>query len=166
VARANELLAARKEEVLVKASGRAMEQAWRVGEWFRNKEKEFLCSVEVRSGSVSVVDDIVQADENEVGGDGEEDEHEDDNTRIEGGDTTLELFGAGTITPAEDGQSKIAHEQSSMELDSTGADTPLKKSSRRKRKGKRKRPVYEEEDLPEARLRWIKTVEVAISLQG
>lgn len=169
VALANDRIAQRREEVLVKASGRAMEQALRVGEWFRNQEKEFLCHVEVRPGSVSVVDDIVEVEGDEAGvqaggGDGaevqEEEEGGHDGSRVECGDTTLELLGDVTISPVE----RASQEQNNSSLDVGFTDTPVK-TSKRKRK-KRKRPVYEEDDLPEARLRWIKTVEVAVSLQG
>ncbi|KAI1629647.1 Rpp20 subunit of nuclear RNase MRP and P-domain-containing protein [Exophiala viscosa] len=160
IVQANEQIVKNKEEVLVKASGRAMEQALRVGEWFKNKETEFLCNVEVRPGSVSVVDDIVEV-ENE-----DEEEKEEDTTTttgIEYGDTTLEMVGGVTTSTAEGVQaSDETGQKEQAEVDADADDAP---GARRKRK-KRKRPVYNEEDVPEARLRWIKTVEVAISLQG
>ncbi|KAK5039407.1 hypothetical protein LTR13_003664 [Exophiala sideris] len=170
IAQANEQIVKDKEDVLVKASGRAMEQALRIGEWFKTKETEFLCNIEVRPGSVSVVDDIVGV-ENE-----EEEEKEEETTMttaIEYGDTTLEMVGGVTTssTTAEPVQSSEDPKpgKKSAEVDADADDSVGKTGGTtggtRKRK-KRKRPVYNEDDVPEARLRWIKTVEVAISLQG
>jgi ribonuclease P/MRP protein subunit POP7 len=171
---ANETITRNKEEVLVKASGRAMSQALRVGEWFRNKEKEFLCDVAVRTGSASVVDDLVEVppqdegDEGEklVEGDGEEAEKEE--TTIEYGDTTLEIIGhhvATSSSSVERLQSSADTGQDKENMEDEVDDEQVKKSTRAKRK-KRKRPMYAEDDVPEARLRHIKTVEVAITLQG
>lgn len=185
VAQANARLAADKEEVLVKASGRAMEQALRIGEWFRTQEKEILCQVEVRTGNVSVVDDIVEvAAGPETDAEGSEDinpsdeEHVDEvevgqnaalqeNSGAECGETTLELLGATTKSTGEQGvespnpadTDRMPNESA---FDISPGDAQAKKPLRRK---KRKRPMYDQDDVPEARLRWVKTVEVAISLQ-
>ncbi|OAL37032.1 hypothetical protein AYO20_03801 [Fonsecaea nubica] len=190
--KANEALARDKEEVLVKASGRAMGQALRVGEWFRNKEKDMLCRVEVRTGNVSTVDDIVQLDdlvegeedehaEHDDPGQNEKNEHVDEGTLEEAakpstlqcGDTTLELLGGVDVATTSSGENKsqstLAEAQMGMSAaeqsaKDTAMDNSLPNHNRRRRK-KRKRPTYEAENLPEARIRWIKTVEVAISLQ-
>ncbi|KIW32004.1 uncharacterized protein PV07_03586 [Cladophialophora immunda] len=185
IEQANEALAKDKEEVLVKASGRAMARALRVGEWFRTKEKDLLCQVEIRAGNVSTVDDIVEVelegDEEEDGSEGAREESENvaegpleqaEFSTLQCGDTTLELLGGldvSTMSSAEkksqslidEAQLGVPAEQSANHV---GEDSSLPKQSRRKRK-KRKRPMYEAEDLPEARIRWIKTVEVAITLQ-
>ncbi|KAK7903413.1 hypothetical protein LTR67_001433 [Exophiala xenobiotica] len=171
---ANETITRNKEEVLVKASGRAMSQALRVGEWFRNKEKEFLCDVAVRTGSASVVDDLVEVppqDEGEEGqrlGEGDGEEAEKEETTIEYGDTTLEIIGhhvATSSSSVERVQSSANTGQDKENIDDEVDDEQVKKSTRAKRK-KRKRPMYAEDDVPEARLRHIKTVEIAITLQG
>ena len=172
IAKANEALRKEREEVLVKASGRAMEQALRIGEWFRSKEKEVLCDVVVRTSSVNVVDDIVEIEkENEILEDGEgQTSILDESKMIECGDTTLELLGdTTTSTVPQDSSNERGdgtagpdreHEDGAMDE----GDTPaVKKTRKRKRK---KRPMYEEDDVPEARLRWVKTVEVAISLKA
>ncbi|KIX05004.1 uncharacterized protein Z518_05876 [Rhinocladiella mackenziei CBS 650.93] len=162
IIQANEQLAKSPEEVLVKASGRAMEQALRVGEWFRNKEKAVLCKVEVRAGSVSVVDDIVEVEEdNERKESGSPEE-----SKMQRGETTLAMLGDNITGSAEQDQTPI-HEEYGAGQGKTSLDTDMGDASRKKtrRKKKRKRPVYEEDDLPEARLRWVKTVEVAISLR-
>ncbi|EXJ68219.1 uncharacterized protein A1O5_08834 [Cladophialophora psammophila CBS 110553] len=181
---ANDALARDKEEVLVKASGRAMAQALRVGEWFRNKENDLLCQVEVRAGSVSTVDDILQIDleekdedDNDSRGEKSEDENgggheEEESSKLQCSDTTLELLGGVDVDTMSSGEKKnqatmdeaelgISRENSGNDVNMDGS---LSKPSRRKRK-KRKRPMYEAQDLPEARIRWIKTVEVAISLR-
>ncbi|EXJ85072.1 hypothetical protein A1O3_05747 [Capronia epimyces CBS 606.96] len=163
---ANDKIAKTREEVLVKASGRAIEQALRVGEWFQNKEKELLCTVVVRAGSVSVVDDIVEIDPEDKTVDEEHMGDIQEESKMECGDTTLELF--GDVTTGTDEQQSTGHDESKagQQVPSSGmatGDTPVKKTRRKK---KRKRPMYKEDDLPEARLRWVKTVEVAISLQG
>ncbi|KAE8353246.1 Rpp20 subunit of nuclear RNase MRP and P-domain-containing protein [Aspergillus coremiiformis] len=56
IARGQEAL--RKEVVVVKATGRAMERALGVGRWFREREGEY--SVRVETGAVLVVDDVVE----------------------------------------------------------------------------------------------------------
>ncbi|KAH0844765.1 hypothetical protein AYO21_01914 [Fonsecaea monophora] len=192
--KANETLARDKEEVLVKASGRAMGQALRVGEWFRNKEKDMLCRVEVRTGNVSTVDDIVQLDDLEEEKE-EEDEHAEHDdpgqneknedveegtleepaepSTLQCGDTTLELLGGVDVATKSSGENKsqstLAEAQMGMSAAEQSAnDTAMHDSlpnHNRRRRKKRKRPTYEAENLPEARIRWIKTVEVAISLQ-
>jgi len=169
IKQASEGLAKDKEEVLVKASGRAMEQALRVGEWFRNKEKELLCNVEIRTGSVSVVDDIVELDpENDRDGREDKENARQEGSKMECGDTTLELMGGVATSSGEQAQSNANEDAEGQQRDE-GMDldheiTPLK--GRKRKKKKRKRLVYEEDELPEARIRWVKTVEVAISLQG
>jgi ribonuclease P/MRP protein subunit POP7 len=178
VEKANEALAKNKEEVLVKASGRAMAQALHVGEWFRTHEKDMLCNVEVRTGSVSTVDDIVEGrgdDENEDADagkdDGEAAQAEEESLKPQYGDTTLELLGgvdttmlgsAEQATSTGDSKAEGVDEKGGAD---TGMDDSLGKQSRRKRK-KRKRQMYEADELPEARIRWVNTVEIAISLQA
>ena len=178
IEQANEALAKNKEEVLVKASGRAMAQALRVAEWFRMKEKDMLCNVEVRTGSVSAIDDIMQVeqeddmDKENEGHDGNQEDaaHEGEVANLQIGDTTLELLGGADVTTLGSAEQALSSggsipeaskEKSNVEVE---MDDSLVKQSRRKRK-KRKRQVYDAEDLPEARIRWVKTVEVAISLK-
>ncbi|KAK5094465.1 hypothetical protein LTR70_004099 [Exophiala xenobiotica] len=170
----SERLARDAEEVLVKASGRAMEQALRVGEWFRSREDEVLTKVEVRCGSVSVVDDIVERQEDgvdpvddEVG---EDKENEGEATVLDGGDTTMELLknlekgGNGEATRAGESLhgARGIKDQAKQVNDKVAEDD----GRQPKMKRKRKRKEYDAEDLPEARIRWVKTVEVAISLRA
>ena len=190
LAESRERLAKEGEEVLVKASGRAMAKALRVGEWFRTKETEMECKVEVRTGSVSVVDDVVELEEEEEESEGGVAvEHEVEETVLEGGDTTLELLGDVTTSTnehasssernKESGQEKLSvdrqkeniasHDHPSSEQNKESTEPATGSASGKKRKRKRKgkeRPVYDPDDLPEQRLRWIKTVEVAISFNS
>ena len=157
------------EEVLVRASGRAMAQALRVGEWFKGREDEVQTKVEVRVGSVSVVDDVVERDEKE--GEGEDDdavsdeENRKETTGLEGGETTMELLrnleGDGSTVEGRRGASGDPAEARHAET-IEGTDYSGKPKSQRKRK----RREYDPDDLPDSRLRWIKTVEVAISLRA
>lgn len=164
VAKVNEVLRRDREEVLVKASGRAMEQALRVAEWFRSQEKEVLCDVVVRTGNVSVVDDIVEV-EGEVGPDEHEVEGQEDNdsSKVECGESTLELLGDTTTSTVPQGSSTEDQENEDVTMTIEEQSQPVPKSRKRKR---RRKPAYDTDDVPEARLRWVKTIEVAISLKG
>lgn len=158
------------EEVLVKASGRAMEQALRIAEWFRNKEKEMLTNVEVRTGSVSVVDDLVETDvagdDEPEAKDGEEDkENLEESTMLEGGDTTMELLGLMKAADQASKQTMNAPTIAGTDQQPVEQGTDPVQASKRGRR-KRKRKEYDANDIPEARLRWVKTVEIAISLRA
>ena len=152
------------EEVLVRASGRAMEQALRIAEWFRNKEDEMMTTVEVRTGSISVVDDIVEKDDDdggvEVNGDDEKESIGEATTELEGGDTTMELLGG--IDRAQGRCGDRDKQKDTQEDDIVRNNT----GETVKRRRKRRRKEYDPEDVPEARLRWVKTIEIAISLRG
>lgn len=50
-----------EEEVFIKATGRAMDKALSVGKWFETRETEYV--VRVKTGSVLVVDDVVEDEE-------------------------------------------------------------------------------------------------------
>lgn len=169
IGKVNELLRREREEVLVKASGRAMEQALRVAEWFRSKEKDVLCDVVVRTGNVSVVDDIVEVDK-ESGDDEQQDKglgpEDTELSKMDCGETTLELLGDETTSTIPQISSiGIQRQGEDMPTTTEEQSQPLQKSKKRKRK-KKSKPIYDTGDVPEARLRWVKTVEVAISLKG
>lgn len=159
LADASDKLGKDREEVLVKASGKAMAKAISVGEWFSNKEKDVPCNVEVRSSNVSVVDDIVEVDREESDG---EIEAEESTTSLQAGETTMELF--GDTSKASDDPIPAQQQAQSTNTD-TKPSAEMNSSKRRRRRRKRKRQ-YDEDDLPEQRLRWVKTVEVAISLKA
>lgn len=173
LAEANEKLGKNGEAVLVKASGRAMEQALRVGEWFTNREDELACNVDVRTGSVQAVDDIVEKEADETAA-GNQHENADDTSVMETLDTTLlsasERLASSTQPPIQtsgldDSAGPVStNEKEGIIQDNTSnvvkAAETLKK---RKRRGKRKKSMLDEDTS--ARIRWVNTVEVAISLK-
>jgi ribonuclease P/MRP protein subunit POP7 len=157
LAAASEALGKDGEEVVVRASGRAIEQALKVGEWFEGKERELACKVDVRTGSVQVVDDLVEAEGDEAD------------------DVKGEEVAGSAEAGAESMQQGVAV-SSNDTTEATAEETPSKadnpeqkvetKGKKRRKRGKRKRTMYDKDDMPEARIRWINTVEVAISLKG
>jgi ribonuclease P/MRP protein subunit POP7 len=155
LAAASEALGTNGEEVVVKASGRAIEQALKVGEWFKSKEGELACKVEVRTGSLQVVDDLVEA-------------HGDEEDGVEEvadcAETDVEFSNEGAAVISEDPQEATAPKTPPQE---EGSEQNMEqKGKKRRKRAKRKRAVYDKDDMPEARIRWINTVEVAISLKG
>ncbi|KAJ5103768.1 hypothetical protein N7532_004297 [Penicillium argentinense] len=121
-----------REEVFVKATGRAIEKALNVGKWFQEKETEY--NVRVNTGSVLVVDDVVEDEEKKV--------QEEKKQQHQG---------------ERKGNEKDVTE------DKNGASKPGTKTKKRKRQ---EAPAASEDaELPESRTRWIKMVEVAVSLK-
>lgn len=164
LAAANEKLAKDGEKVYVKASGRAMEQALRVAEWFRRKEDEIRCHVEVTTGSVQAIDDLVETkgDDERKGEDGSELKTDEDPTM----DTFLNLVTSKTMDKSTNatGLKEDSVSQHEGHNDTEEAGKANHDAGRRRRK--RKRPEYDQGDIPEARIRWIKTIEIAISLKA
>jgi ribonuclease P/MRP protein subunit POP7 len=173
LAEANERLGKNGEAVLIKASGRAMEQALRVGEWFKNREDELACNVDVRTGSVQAVDDIVEKEADESAAE-DQPENADDTSAMETLNTSLlsasERLASSTQPPLhtsglDDSAGPVStNQKEGVTQDSTSnvvkaAETQKK----RKRRGKRKKSMLDEDTS--ARIRWVNTVEVAISLK-
>ncbi|KAL4920933.1 Rpp20 subunit of nuclear RNase MRP and P-domain-containing protein [Aspergillus aurantiobrunneus] len=153
------------EEVFVKATGRAMKIALRVGRWFESGGREAEYKVRVSTGSVLVVDDV------------EEDE----------GVKEGILRDAGTVNGVEANSGDKAGDETTMLTATTGeGDTtimtekpgepapttadapskPLSKSALRKRKRIAGLAAsLAETELPETRTRWVNSVEVAVSLK-
>jgi ribonuclease P/MRP protein subunit POP7 len=155
LAAASDALAGHGEEVVVRASGRAIEQALKVGEWFKRKEGELACQVEVRTGSVQAVDDLV-----EVEGDHSDDARE---------ECAADSAAAGAESVEQDAGPSSGNTGATVVEPSPIEETPgqrMEQRGKKRRRGKRKRAMYDKDDMPEARIRWINTVEVAISLKG
>jgi ribonuclease P/MRP protein subunit POP7 len=175
LAEANEKLGKNGEAVLVKASGRAMEQALKVGEWFRNREDELACTVEVRTGSVQAVDDIVEKEADERAAE-DQPENVDETSAMDSLDTSL-LSACdgpeGSTQPLpnqtsgqDDSAGPVPTNENAGELVENSTNTVSKgeeTQKTRKRRGKRKKSVLDEDTS--ARIRWVKTVEVSISLK-
>ena len=157
LAAASEALGKNGEKVIVRASGRAIEQALKVGEWFTSKKGELACQVEVRTGSVQVVDDLV-----EVEGDGDDNVEEEEVPDSAGaGDESMEQR---VVVSSNNTERATAEEMLSQEENEE--QKMAQRGKKRRKRGKRKRAMYDEDDMPEARIRWINTVEVAVSLEG
>jgi ribonuclease P/MRP protein subunit POP7 len=144
VARGQEQLS--KEEVFVKATGRAIEKALGVGRWFEERGNEY--AVRVKTGSVLVVDDI------------EEDE-EAKRKAVEEAERALLQEQAQEKKDGEKDDGQRAPDQS--------VDTPAQPVSKSETK-KRKRAANalasaSGEELPETRTRWVNMVEIAVTLK-
>ncbi|KAJ5492580.1 hypothetical protein N7539_001326 [Penicillium diatomitis] len=137
----------KREEVFVKATGRAIEKALNVGKWFEEKEAEYI--VRTKTGSVLVVDDIVE----------DEEKKERELRREQQQHRETEMKSQNAEQPASLDQGAGRPEESGGE-----AKSSLKPA--KKRKGKRSASaISEDAELPESRTRWIKMVEVAVSLK-
>ncbi|RMZ84047.1 hypothetical protein DV737_g1355, partial [Chaetothyriales sp. CBS 132003] len=121
----------KKEEVMVKASGRAMAKAVAVGRWFEDKETEWQLLGAVEEEANATAPSIVAVD-------------------------------VGPI--AEGLAEQNEHVVSTSDVAESAAE-PARKKKRRKRTRKR-RALSDTDEMPEQRLRWIKTVEVAISFKA
>ncbi|KAL3485248.1 Rpp20 subunit of nuclear RNase MRP and P-domain-containing protein [Aspergillus germanicus] len=158
-----------KEDVFVKATGRAIETALKVGKWFGRGEREAEYAVRVETGSVLVVDDVEEGDETEEGvgagaamgmvqgetgpnNDGKTDETTMlTDTTTNAGDTTItsEKTPGNPTPPTTDAKSK-----------------PLSEKAEKKRKRAATLAAqFAGKELPESRTRWVNSVQVAISLK-
>jgi ribonuclease P/MRP protein subunit POP7 len=134
--------ALKKEEVFIKATGRAIDKAMSVGKWFGEKEGH---DIKVKTGSILVVDDIV-----------EDKELREKQRRAK---AQKEKVGQGEaelpndpVTAAEDGDGKLVKA------------TPLKPSSKKRKRGD-KAAGDADLELPDSRMRWVNVVEIAVTLK-
>jgi ribonuclease P/MRP protein subunit POP7 len=118
----------KREEVYIKATGRAIEKALKVGKWFEEKDSEY--GVRVTTGSVLAVDDIVEDDEKREL------------------DMQKECQSNDESAPGKQDQ-----------------ETPKTAGKKKKRKAPAASDDAELPELPESRTRWVKMVEVAVSLK-
>ncbi|KAL5003691.1 Rpp20 subunit of nuclear RNase MRP and P-domain-containing protein [Aspergillus recurvatus] len=178
-----------KEEVFVKATGKAMKIALRVGRWFESHGREEEYRVRVSTGAVLVVDDVEEDEmvkegflksvEKNAEGRAAETEAADVAVDVdaqgtasanEGDDTTLLTMTTGaaagkatTMTETEVGKSS---EPTVATTNPKAVPKPLSKSALRKRKrAARVGASLAETELPETRTRWVNSVEVAVSLK-
>ncbi|KAL4808816.1 Rpp20 subunit of nuclear RNase MRP and P-domain-containing protein [Aspergillus unguis] len=166
------------EEVFVKATGKAMDTALRVGRWFQRKEREAEYKVRVSTGSVLVVDDV-EEDESErerilseagkVNGDAIAKDDSENKAAAGAGDETTVLT---TTTGSGEGDTTIMTDKSgetatAMEPKTANPSAkPLSKSALRKRKRAAGLAAsLADTELPESRTRWVNSVEVAVSLK-
>ncbi|KAJ6092772.1 hypothetical protein N7486_008061 [Penicillium sp. IBT 16267x] len=119
-------VADKREEIFIKATGRAIEKVLKVGKWFEEKETEY--AVRVTTGSVLVVDDVVEDEEKKE----------------------LEM------------QKEQRRSKDESVPEKQGQETSKTAAKKRKRQAP---TVSDDAELPETRTRWIKMVEVAVSLK-
>jgi ribonuclease P/MRP protein subunit POP7 len=156
----------KQEKVMVKGSGRAIEQAVKVGEWFKRHadDGDGGWVVKVRPTSVKVVDDIVEISPSMTQMLHVADNHYDDGARRsesqsdEGDEASAQKQNTnGSPQPKADTSSKQKGEQASEMA------VPAQKQKIQRPK-KRKRPMYDEDGIPEARTRFIDAIEISVSL--
>ena len=172
-----------EEKIYVKATGMAMSQALRVGQWFKEKEKEMLVDVEVKTGSVIVVDDIIEKEEpisTELGPAAtieagkeqpdvenmEIDAKNDSTTQTTSPRPDEELRPGPTLEDVSTDTANINDQANVIDSGAKEVSAPAQKARSRPSRRRKKRPAYGEDEVPEARTRWVKMVEIAISLKG
>ncbi|KAL4888250.1 Rpp20 subunit of nuclear RNase MRP and P-domain-containing protein [Aspergillus ambiguus] len=139
IARGHDAL--RREEVFVKATGRAIEKALSVGRWFEQHGGEY--AVTVKTGSVLVVDDV----------------EEDAEAKRKALEEVEKLQKEEQQQVPPEGESGISLE-ASHETDAAA----VSKSAARKRKRAMNAVVSNgDTELPESRTRWVNMVEIAVS---
>ncbi|BDD59982.1 hypothetical protein MPDQ_002266 [Monascus purpureus] len=149
IASADEELRIWNEEVFIKATGRAIEKALSVGKWFEGRPDEY--EVRVKTGSVLVVDDIVEDEEkiraiSEDEGKGKERQQQDEETEA------------------------VPVSSESLTVDSTGPAASTSTSTRQApskqtEKNRKHAAISSDIKLPETRTRWVNMVEIAVSLK-
>ncbi|KAL4785900.1 Rpp20 subunit of nuclear RNase MRP and P-domain-containing protein [Aspergillus varians] len=161
------------EEVFVKATGRAMKVALRVGRWFESGGREAEYKVRVCTGSVLVVDDV-EEDEGVKEGLLKEAERVKGDVQVDSGDTggdettmlttvTTTTTGAGNTTTVSENTGEPTTTETTI---TDNVPAPLSKSALRKRKrAAGLAATLAETELPETRTRWVNSVEVAVSLK-
>jgi ribonuclease P/MRP protein subunit POP7 len=160
--------AAKQEEVLVKGSGRAIEQAVRVAEWFKRHAQDGDSGwvVNVRPASVKVIDDIVEGPSAKADGELREEQPREDNGAEQGGLGQVQK-NDGDMQKHDKSEEKGPRSESKP-LEEHGQVYKAGDARHQKDLGskKRKRPMYDEGDIPEARSRFIDAIEIAISMKG
>ncbi|KAL4935671.1 Rpp20 subunit of nuclear RNase MRP and P-domain-containing protein [Aspergillus oleicola] len=171
LARGEETVQLSSEEVFVKATGRAMGTALKVGKWFESHGREAEYKVRVKTGSVLVVDDV-EEDEG-----GKEEYMNELEGRGAAGDGSPGGDGTGNettiMTTTDQGDPTIISETSDepttaavATTDTPSTSKPLSKSALKKRKRAAGLAAsLADLELPETRTRWVNSVEVAISLK-
>ena len=139
--------ALKKEEVFIKATGRAIDKAMSVGKWFGEKEEY---DIKVKTGSILVVDDIV-----------EDKELREKLRRAKARNEKLdqeEAYMGGRPLPSG---ASAAVDDGSCQLVTKNHSKPIS----RKRKRSDKAADDEDSELPDSRTRWVNVVEIAVTLK-
>ncbi|EER23282.1 hypothetical protein CPC735_046520 [Coccidioides posadasii C735 delta SOWgp] len=134
--------ALQKEEVFIKATGRAIKKAMDIGKWFGEKEGY---SITVKTGTVLVVDDIVEDEGLKKKELSKRAKPEQFKSNVQDNNMEVNSF------------AEIARTAGPALPDVHTMHTP-------KQNGKRKR-LDADDDLPESRTRWVNVVEIAVTLK-
>lgn len=157
------------EEVFVKATGKAMKVALRVGRWFESGGREAEYKVRVTTGSVLVVDDVEEDEEGREGLLKEVEGTKNGADDAQGGSEDTTMLTTTTLSGAGDTTMMTEKSKESATTAETAID-PSSKTLSKSQLRKRKRAAglaasIAETELPETRTRWVNSVEVAISLK-
>ncbi|KAL2223165.1 Rpp20 subunit of nuclear RNase MRP and P-domain-containing protein [Thermoascus aurantiacus ATCC 26904] len=148
----------KREEVFIKATGRAIEKALSVGRWFEQRADEY--AVRVKTGSVLVVDDIEEDEEEKrrlIEQEQKEKQKQEQQQQQQGQEGEVPSSTTTTTTTKS-----TDTEQQQQQPDSTA---PSSKSASKKRKRRAKSTVSTDAELPETRTRWVNMVEIAVTLK-
>ncbi len=157
----------KQEVVLVKGSGRAIEQAAKVGEWFKRhaEDGDGGWVLDVRPTSVKVIDDIAADSSAEVDGMQAGCDSNDDGARADGlPPDNAQGDNIDRHDKTEGNPPEIRHDSLQDDNDALEAEETASKQKTLQPK-KRKRPTYDEDDVPEARTRFINAIEIAVSFK-
>lgn len=151
----------RQDKVLVKATGRAIEKALAVGRWFEESKGKGAAAatgdeyeVIVRTGSVCVVDDIEENEDDTNTLMDEEDDDDKDNTGVVGTDNNNNDIDTEEMTATATEEENLSKNQ-------------RRRRRKRERVQQQRLNAFKDEDgeLPESRTRWVNMVEIAINLK-
>lgn len=134
-----------REEVYVKATGRAMEKALSVGRWFEEGDRVGEYTVRVKTGSVLVVDDVV----------------EDEEAKAQGVQEQEKGAGGEEMDRSGDGEAAAAAEAT----DKAPSKPRSKTAAKKRKRAANAAALMAESELPETRTRWVNMVEVAVALK-
>lgn len=163
-------------KVVLRGCGRAIERAVAVGKWFEEGERGVRYVVEVKTGSVVVVDDIEVDEDEEEGGvmlgitgnaEGRADEVMEDTKSID--DSTLppddSLNSLPTSLDSVSQPTPDLSKETEKAQDTPSQPKQSKSSKQNKRRKKKNARPENGDDMPESRTRWVNVVDVTISLR-
>jgi ribonuclease P/MRP protein subunit POP7 len=158
----------KQEVVLVKGSGRAIEQATKVGEWFKRHAEDGGGGwvVNVRPTNVKVIDDIVE--ETSANADSIQGAHHQNDDGSRRHKSLLDRVAGDNIGELDTNGNNLPENEDSQLQDGGQSSQAAVTAPKQKKQGpkKRKRPMYAEDEVPEARTRFIDAIEIAVFIKG
>ncbi|OAX80474.1 hypothetical protein ACJ72_05194 [Emergomyces africanus] len=141
-----------KEEVFIKATGRAIEKAMSIGKWFEAKEEY---AIKVNTGAVMVVDDIVEDERLKRIQEKKEEKREEKREEKK-------------AVPDALNEMPCVMEVNAQPADTDGRNAGPRQKSKlvtKKRKRRGNEAVDANGELLESRTRWVNMVEIAVTLK-